>query len=241
MIKHILHVCFSVLITFFSIDADAGWIAWSPLQLGQAAPGDIIEGGREQNPGRDLHICRAQHAGGLHPGKLIGGQCNIGYGGAGIEKPVYEVARGQGGAWGPPKPNLVGALVGGQEPGRILYVCRARHTESVGMGTIDRGVHPGKIVGNTCNIEFAGKEVPIGKFEVFYPHGDAPSLPAQAPSSPHTCSIKPMSNIGCPGAGVISAFDPGCTRTCDAGKPTPKCEPFKCSANRLDFSICYCP
>ena len=36
-------------------------------------------GGSE--PGRTLYVCRASYRGGMHPGKWIGGRCNIGYGG----------------------------------------------------------------------------------------------------------------------------------------------------------------
>ena len=49
------------------------------------------------------------------------------------------------------------AVNGGQEPGRILYVCR---------GSYKGGIHPGKIVDGRCNIGWGGKEHKLKEFEV---------------------------------------------------------------------------
>ncbi len=49
------------------------------------------------------------------------------------------------------------AVKGGQEPGRILYVCR---------GNFRNGLHPGKIVDGRCNIGWGGKEHLLANFEV---------------------------------------------------------------------------
>lgn len=55
-----------------------------------------------------------------------------------------------------------GAIVGGWEPGRTLYVCRAWYRD---------GWHPGKIVGETCNIGWGGNEVTIETYQVLVGDG----------------------------------------------------------------------
>jgi len=51
-------------------------------------PGAIAGGGEN---GRPLFICRAAHEGGLHPGKVVGRNCNFGWGGREILSERYEV------------------------------------------------------------------------------------------------------------------------------------------------------
>jgi len=157
-------------------------VSWVKCRLGQPLPAGAILGGVEKsgvNDGKSLYVCRAQHAGGIHPGKLIGGQCNIPYGGHEYEKPEFEVAVGSG-TWGKPQPGYAGALVGGQEPGRTLYVCRVNYQEA-GWGIIQHGFHPGKVVEGKCNFGFGGKEIDIfTDFEVFYPNATQASTPPPA-------------------------------------------------------------
>jgi diguanylate cyclase (GGDEF)-like protein len=50
-----------------------------------------------------------------------------------------------------------GAVVGGQESGRSLFICRANH---------QNGVHPGKVVARNCNIGYGGKESEVRNYEV---------------------------------------------------------------------------
>jgi len=50
-----------------------------------------------------------------------------------------------------------GAVIGGQEAGSPLPVCRASY---------NNGVHPGKVVGNNCNIGWGGKELVFSSYEV---------------------------------------------------------------------------
>ena len=61
-------------------------------ETGGIIPDGAIEAGSESNGDR-LYICRARHAGGVHPGKIrfeFGG-CNIPYGGKEIRIRSYEV------------------------------------------------------------------------------------------------------------------------------------------------------
>jgi hypothetical protein len=50
-----------------------------------------------------------------------------------------------------------GAVAGGSEPGRTLYICRARY---------NNGLHPGKVVAQNCNIGWGGKEILVRSYEV---------------------------------------------------------------------------
>jgi|GEM_PF-2491046 len=51
--------------------------------------GDAVIGGRED--GHPLYVCRARYRGGIHPGKVVGRNCNIGYDGREIVRRNYEV------------------------------------------------------------------------------------------------------------------------------------------------------
>ena len=48
-------------------------------------------------------------------------------------------------------------VIGGQEPGRSLPICRGSH---------GGGVHPGKVVAGTLNIGWGGKEITLTSMEV---------------------------------------------------------------------------
>ena len=52
-------------------------------------PANAVIGGQE--PGRTLPICRGAYEGGLHPGKVVAGKCNIGWGGMEITLQAFEV------------------------------------------------------------------------------------------------------------------------------------------------------
>jgi len=117
---------------------------------------DAVQGGEED--GHPLYVCRASYASGIHPGKVVAGKCNIGYGGKEIVLANYEILVGSG-AWGEPRANYRGAFVAGTEDGKSVYLCR---TAFAG------GVHPGKVVAGNCNIGYGGKEKVMPKYEVFY-------------------------------------------------------------------------
>jgi hypothetical protein len=166
-------------------------VTWVPTSLGQPTPANAISSGEEiiiSNGGRrTLYVCRAAHANGVHSGKLLGGQCNIGFGGQEIQKPDYEVAVYTGGSWGrksngnpfsgdfDPNRELQGALVGGWENNGYLYVCRVRLTENVFQTGFpfykknDYGWHAGKRLPNGhCHIGYGGNEYDDTNYELFY-------------------------------------------------------------------------
>jgi hypothetical protein len=128
---------------------------------GGGIPAGALKGGQE--PDRDLYVCRGAYEGGVHPGKLVGQACNIGYWGREISLPDYEMlisAAPSSLQWVPTSNGAVppGAVVGGHEPGRDLYVCRAEY---------QGGVHPGKLVeGHACCIGWGGEEKYFGDYEV---------------------------------------------------------------------------
>lgn len=117
-------------------------------------PSHAVEGGRENNPPRNLYICRASFQGGVHPGKIVAGDCNISWGGNEIRAQNYQIliSHIRHYAWSSASYGAipVNALPGGVENGRILYICQANW---------QGGVHPGKVVGNSCNFGYGGKEI----------------------------------------------------------------------------------
>ena len=134
-------------------------VVWLPAANGAVPPNAII-GGNE--PGRTLPVCRAIYNKGVHPGKVVGKNCNFGYGGKELLAAQYDVLVGnpallnktpqlvrwiaaQGGQVPP------GAFFGAYEPGRpILPICQAPY---------QGGVHVGKVVGRNCNFGYGGLEV----------------------------------------------------------------------------------
>jgi hypothetical protein len=155
--------------------AQANGLAWVP-NTDPASRQNVILGGQE--PGRTLPICRAAYRNGLHPGKIVAGRCNFGWGGKEIPSLKFDVLTGSPAIrWiaarnGAPLP--AGAFIGGSEPARLLPVCRASY---------QKGVHPGKVVAGNCNIGWGGKEIVLAAYEVM-----VPGLPA--------------GTIGAAGAGV---------------------------------------
>jgi hypothetical protein len=51
--------------------------------------GALIAG--HENNGEPLFLCRTDHNGAMHPGKVVNGRCNIGYGGNEISQPDFEL------------------------------------------------------------------------------------------------------------------------------------------------------
>jgi hypothetical protein len=136
--------------------------SWVDAQSGSPLPANAVVGGHEN--GRPLFVCRASYNGGVHPGKVVGGNCNIGFGGQEVVMQQFQVlVSGTGSAfaeWGAPRDDLAGAFVGGRESsGSPLWVCRAAY---------DGGIQPGKVVGSNCNIPYGRKEIQVPQFEVLY-------------------------------------------------------------------------
>ena len=130
--------------------ADSADLSWRFATNGSVPPGAIV-GGWE--PGRTLFVCRTWFGGGLHPGKIVGSNCNIGWGGKERVLNAYEVLVGDSARVRWVDASFGGipdrAVSGGSEPGRPnLYVCRVQYN----------GWQPGKIVGENCNFGYGGDE-----------------------------------------------------------------------------------
>ena len=67
--------------------ASRGGVKWAS-STGRL-PANAFIGGSE--PGRKLAVCRAPYKGGTHPGKVVAGKCNIGWGGKEIVLRTFEV------------------------------------------------------------------------------------------------------------------------------------------------------
>jgi hypothetical protein len=139
--------------------AQGGGFTWVPAANG-AIPQGAVAGGNEG--GHPLFICHATGGMGLHPGKVVGANCNIGYGGLESTVPQYEVLVGPPGHWISASGGSVppGAVAGGYENGHSLFICRTHYGS---------GVHPGKVVATNCNIGYGGKEIAVAQYEVLVP------------------------------------------------------------------------
>ncbi len=118
-------------------------------------PDNAVVGGSEN--GTNLVICRCAFNNGVHPGKVVGDKCNIGWGSDEQSIGAFEVLVNKGGValnWvkynGSNWP--AGAVEGGGEYGQPLYVGRMDY---------QGGTHPGKIVpgSKTCYIGYGGKAI----------------------------------------------------------------------------------
>jgi hypothetical protein len=142
------------------INAPAGakagvqWVKFT----GAAMPADVVYA---SGAGKDgVAVCQADYAGGVHPGRVAGTNCNIGYGGreygiGGSRVLVAKNTRWAALADGAPIPS--NPVVGGNERGQPLTVCRARHQGSV---------YSGKVVAGHCNVGLAGRELTLRPFEI---------------------------------------------------------------------------
>lgn len=133
---------------------------WVNMVTGAPLPMDAVVGGGQYNPPATLYVCRAHYRGGMHPGKLYQGRCNIGWGGEEIVKNHYEVLVSRASlAWVPAGYGQIpsGAIQGGYQHDGPLFICQANY---------HGGTHVGKVVGQTCNFGWGGREVFLPHYNV---------------------------------------------------------------------------
>jgi len=128
------------------------WVAYQGTM-----PAHAVTGGFEN--GTDQVVCRSFYNGANHPGKVVGGGCNLGWGGKEIVSPTYDVLVNeeeislQWVAYSGSIPKH--AVVGGTEGDRSYYVGQFTRT--------DGSVHAGKVFGTPGNYIFnygyGGKEL----------------------------------------------------------------------------------
>jgi len=133
-------------------------VSWISASDGQT-PAGSLKGGEERD-GTPLFVCRAKYRNGLHPGKLIGKNCNITYGGTQIVVSSYEVLTNvKNPDWQFASNGQIfeGTVQGGQELDRRLFICRV---------PFNGGLHPGKVIARNCNIPFEGTEIVASDYEL---------------------------------------------------------------------------
>lgn len=133
-------------------------LMWVTLDANEHIPAYAIVGG--QQPGYTQYVCRGRYANGMHPGKLIAGKCNIGWGGREIELSHYQVlVSKQQLGWVSADHGRIpaGAIVGGYENSVTLYICQARY---------QGGWHSGKVIGDACNIGWGHREIRLPYYNV---------------------------------------------------------------------------
>lgn len=144
-------------------------MTWVPSAGGKQWTNEVVGG---QEGSRRLVICRADHAGGKHPGKRVAGKCNFGYGGREIEALKYDVlvAGSISPQWSDTSSQMpaAGAFVSGQYDGRPGHVCRAMYQGNL---------HPGKVVAGNCNIGYGGKEVILRAYQTLLDPNYTPPAP----------------------------------------------------------------
>jgi hypothetical protein len=139
---------------------------WMPSGRGKSLPSNAVSGGKE--PGRpNLHICRGTVENGKvwASGKVVAGNCNVGWKGKEYTLSTYDVLTGDQRALMPfPVPfgkwNGKDGIYVGQENGGAVQVCAAPHKD---------GLHPGKIAPNgSCYFGYGGKELKAGMMYMAY-------------------------------------------------------------------------
>lgn len=125
---------------------------WIGMHTGAPLPVDAVVAGGEPSNG-PFYVCRGNYHGGMHPGKLIRGTCNISWGGTEVSMTHYEVLVSRApmhwvsGSYGNVPP---GALEGGYEHHNRLFICQADY---------HGGTHTGKLIGQNCNFGWGGREI----------------------------------------------------------------------------------
>jgi hypothetical protein len=134
-----------------------GSTAYAAADWSQTTAWDAIVGGTDSD-GAPLQVCRANYAGGQHPGKTRKGwySCDIGYGGQELWVSSYETLQPNW-EWG--TLDNAGADPFGYEPTsggdtQDLWVCKA--------GAADGSLQVGKAIDNSgCHVPYGGAEIVI--------------------------------------------------------------------------------
>ncbi|XP_061512839.1 uncharacterized protein LOC1278977 isoform X1 [Anopheles gambiae] len=138
-----------------------GAACWVAAANGEIPPNAVVGG----SDGEDMYIGRAQHEGGIIPGKVVAshGVCYIAWGGAENPKAEYEVLCDFGGEFVPASGSDIPptALPAGEsEDGEPLFIGRVTHEGTVTVGK----VQPSHGV---CYIPYGGQELAFAEYEIF--------------------------------------------------------------------------
>jgi len=158
--KNFLQLVF-VLFAFLAFDSNAyAQLSWKKYD--GKIPANVVMGGEEN--GQKLPVCRCEHNGGTHPGKVVKNMCHIGWGGKEVYLKTYDLLVHNSAtqiSWQKVSGNKLptNAFKGGSENGKPMYVGQAIFSR----GGRSAGTHPGKIFTSNgtliCNFGYGGTEV----------------------------------------------------------------------------------
>jgi hypothetical protein len=137
---------------------------------GDNIPANAFKAGSEKirNEELPIYICRAEHMGGVHPGKVRKGLagCDITFGHHELSIPKYQVLMTAPLKWAPSANGIIpgNAVAGGKDippASEELYLCR-------GIYPNENGLHPGKIRKNFggCSIGWGGHIAIVKQYDV---------------------------------------------------------------------------
>jgi hypothetical protein len=135
-------------------------LQWISSKSGRILPHHAVVGGDQANPPATLYVCHANYRGGVHPGKLYDGRCNISWGGKEIVMNRYEVLSSRAPlSWVSASYGKIpaGAIQGGYQHDGPLFICQAEY---------QNGLHIGKVYGENCNFGWGGKEIYLPYYNV---------------------------------------------------------------------------
>lgn len=135
-------------------------LQWIDVSRGEPLPAGAVIGGNQPSAPHNLYICRGEYEDGVHPGKVVAGNCNIGWDGREALLPDYQVLVSNTALqWIPASYGQIpmNAIAGGSEENGTLYICRAYYRG---------GYHPGKVVGQNCNFGWGGREITMSHYQV---------------------------------------------------------------------------
>ncbi len=141
--------------------ATASALTWSAVS-GRVLPPAALVAGKHKS-GASLVVCRADMGDGIHPGKVWGANCIVGWAGREVGRPTFEVLSAPQGVfnWVPMRQGQAlpaqAVVAGKHRSGPNLVVCRAD------MGD---GVHPGKVWNGNCHVGWGGREMIKPAFDV---------------------------------------------------------------------------
>lgn len=130
-------------------------LMWLNMQTGFTLPRNAVIGGNQPERPHTLFVCRGDYHGGIHPGKLVAGYCNISWGGQEIRLASYQVlVSNRPLRWASADHGYIptNAIAGGYENQAPLFICQVNY---------QGGTHTGKVVGNNCNFGWGGREISI--------------------------------------------------------------------------------
>lgn len=190
-------------------------LSWSK---GAAPANAVVAAGSNEHP---MHICRLPMPDkSLHPGKLVNGNCYVGFGGKEIKAPLKDaevLASSAPTGWADVKGGQVpaSALKAGTANGVTMHFCRAKHEGKTPVA--------GKEYKGNCYYGYGGKEIKTAEFQVMglmkvaaaptAPPPAAtpvkPAAPAAAPAPvPTAAPVKPAAPAPAPTAAPVKPAAP---------------------------------